>query len=170
MTEKLRIGCGARDTAFLKDFNTIFIMCPDCGHEVEFFSDERKVKCPKCGKSVFKLCEDIVIYKDGDLVFKEKENSCLDWCGACLKKNDFNEIRENNELINKKKEKLNKLINLVDKDNIKLIQFFIESFKKSINCPEIINPLIFNKAEHENKDIFLQAKHIYDKFKKENPF
>ena len=52
---------------------------------------------------------------------------------------------KNNKLIDIKKEKLNKLINLIDKDNIKLIQFFIESFKKSINHPEIINALILKK-------------------------
>jgi len=54
---------------------------------------------------------------------------------------------KNNKLIDIKKEKLNKLINLIDKDNIKLIQFFIESFKKSINHPEIINALILKKIQ-----------------------
>lgn len=86
------------------------------------------------------------------------------------KTNIFAGNLKNNELVDIKKEKLNKLINLIDKDNIKLIQFFIESFKKNINYPEIINPLIFQKAEDENKDVFLQAKQIYNKFKKENQF
>jgi ribosomal protein S27E len=26
--------------------------CPQCGAEVEFFSDERQVKCDKCGASL----------------------------------------------------------------------------------------------------------------------
>jgi len=69
-----------------------------------------------------------------------------------------------------KKEKLKKLINLIDKDNIKLIQFFIESFKKSINHPEMINPLTPEKVKNENKDTAFWAKQIYIKFKKENPF
>ena len=170
MAEKLRIGCAARDSAFLKDFSTSFIACPDCGHEIEFFSDEKKVKCPQCGRSVFKICNDIVSYKNGSLIFKDKEKTCLDWCGACLEKNDFDEIRKNNEFISAKKEKLKKLINLIEKDNIELIQFFIESFKKSINHPEIINPLILKQAKDENKDISFQAKQIYTKFKKENQF
>jgi hypothetical protein len=170
MAEKIRIGCAARDTAFLKDFSTKFIICPDCGHEVEFFSDEKKVKCTICGKSVFKLCEDIVSYQEGCLVFREKEKSCIDWCGACLEKNDFDEVRKNNEFIDLKKEKLKKLINLIDKDNIRLIQFFIESFKKNINHPELINPLNLEKIRDEDKDILILAKQIYNKFKKENPF
>ena len=28
--------------------------CPNCGHEVEMFSDEQRVKCGKCGKYVSK--------------------------------------------------------------------------------------------------------------------
>lgn len=68
----------------------------------------------------------------------------------------------------REKEKLKKLINLIEKDNIKLIQFFIEAFKKSINHPYITDPLIFEKPEDENKDIAFQLKKIYDKFKKEN--
>jgi len=38
--------------------------CPNCGAEVEIFSDEIKVKCPKCGKNVF----------------REKVPSCIEWC------------------------------------------------------------------------------------------
>ena len=26
--------------------------CPDCGSEVEIWSDEKKVKCPNCGTSI----------------------------------------------------------------------------------------------------------------------
>ena len=25
--------------------------CPNCGHEVEIFSDEARIKCPQCGNS-----------------------------------------------------------------------------------------------------------------------
>ena len=118
----------------------------------------------------FKVCDNIVTYNDGHLIFREQEKTCLDWCGACLEKNDFDEIRKNNEFISAKKEKLKKLINLVEKDNIELIQFFVESFKKSINHSEVINPLILKQAEDENKAIVFQAKQIYHKFKKENQF
>jgi ribosomal protein S27E len=26
--------------------------CPECGHELEMFSDERDITCPQCGKDV----------------------------------------------------------------------------------------------------------------------
>jgi len=38
--------------------------CPNCGYKVEIFSDEIKVRCPKC-KS---------------LVYQVKLPSCVDWC------------------------------------------------------------------------------------------
>ena len=32
---------------------TLFVMdCPDCGEELEFFSNEKRTKCSKCGKVV----------------------------------------------------------------------------------------------------------------------
>ena len=38
--------------------------CPDCGEEVEIWSDEQKAKCTKCGV----------------LVFREDALSCIEWC------------------------------------------------------------------------------------------
>ncbi len=38
--------------------------CPNCGAGVEIFSDEMKMKCPKCG----------------EMVFKEKVPTCIEWC------------------------------------------------------------------------------------------
>jgi len=40
--------------------------CPNCGAEVEIFSDEIKMKCQKCGK----------------MVYREKIPSCIDWCAS----------------------------------------------------------------------------------------
>jgi len=40
--------------------------CPNCGAEVEIFSDELKVKCHQCGK----------------YIYKEKMPSCIDWCAS----------------------------------------------------------------------------------------
>ena len=40
--------------------------CPECGHEVEIFSDELKAKCSRCGT----------------MVYKEKVPSCIDWCAS----------------------------------------------------------------------------------------
>ncbi len=40
--------------------------CPSCGHEVEIFSDEIKVRCPQCRENIF----------------REKTPSCIDWCAS----------------------------------------------------------------------------------------
>ena len=40
--------------------------CPKCGAEEEIFSNETKVKCPECGK----------------WIYKEKLPSCIDWCAS----------------------------------------------------------------------------------------
>lgn len=55
--------CPGQDDRNLK---SEIIACPDCGYRVEIFSDEIKVKCPKCK----------------GLVCKERLPSCVDWCKA----------------------------------------------------------------------------------------
>jgi phage FluMu protein Com len=40
------------------------IRCPDCGYKIEIFSDELKVRCPKCK----------------NLACRDKLPSCVDWC------------------------------------------------------------------------------------------
>jgi len=40
--------------------------CPNCGAEVEIFSDEIQVKCQKCGEKVY----------------REKIPSCIEWCAS----------------------------------------------------------------------------------------
>ncbi len=55
--------------------------CPNCGAEVEIFSDEIKIKCQKCG----------------EMVYREKIPSCIDWCASarqCLGEVRWNELRE----------------------------------------------------------------------------
>lgn len=42
------------------------ILCPACGYEVEMFSDEIKVKCPRCKEFVCKV----------------RLPSCVQWCRA----------------------------------------------------------------------------------------
>jgi len=52
-----------------QDFRNLRVQlykCPNCGAEVEIFSDEIKVKCHKCGKNVF----------------REKIPSCIEWCAS----------------------------------------------------------------------------------------
>ena len=54
--------------------------CPGCGAEVEIFSDEIKVKCPKCGEAVY----------------RDKVPSCIDWCASarkCLGEKRWRELK-----------------------------------------------------------------------------
>ena len=54
--------------------------CPNCGHEVEIFSDEMRAKCQKCGT----------------MVFKEKVPSCIEWCASarqCLGEERWKALR-----------------------------------------------------------------------------
>lgn len=54
-------NCPGQDPKKLEAKN---IKCPSCGYEIEIFSDEVKVCCPKC-KSMAYLC---------------RMPSCIDWC------------------------------------------------------------------------------------------
>ncbi len=54
--------------------------CPNCGAEVEIFSDELKGKCSKCGH----------------ILYKEQMPSCIDWCASarqCLGDERWRELR-----------------------------------------------------------------------------
>jgi NADH pyrophosphatase NudC (nudix superfamily) len=54
--------------------------CPNCGAEVEIFSDEIKVKCQKCG----------------EMIYREKIPSCIDWCASarqCLGEERWKELK-----------------------------------------------------------------------------
>ncbi len=55
--------CPGQDTRKLR---VALYKCPNCGTEVEMFSDELRLKCHKCGK----------------YVYKEKVPSCIDWCAS----------------------------------------------------------------------------------------
>jgi len=55
--------------------------CPNCGNEVEMFSDELRIKCRKCG----------------EMVHKEQIPSCIDWCASarqCLGEERWKELNE----------------------------------------------------------------------------
>jgi DNA-directed RNA polymerase subunit RPC12/RpoP len=55
--------------------------CPNCGAEVEIFSDEMKARCPKCKQ----------------MVYKEKVTSCIEWCTSarqCLGEERWRQLME----------------------------------------------------------------------------
>jgi len=53
--------CPGNDGRFLR---AELQKCPNCGYEVEIFSDEAKVKCPECKREVR----------------RGESSSCIDWC------------------------------------------------------------------------------------------
>jgi predicted Zn-ribbon and HTH transcriptional regulator len=53
--------CPGQDDRNLK---AEIVRCPDCGYEVEIFSDELKIKCPRCK----------------GLICRILLPSCIDWC------------------------------------------------------------------------------------------
>ena len=57
----MNLKCPGQDDRNIK---AEIIICPGCGYKVEMFSDEIKVKCPKCKA----------------LVCKERLPACVDWC------------------------------------------------------------------------------------------
>lgn len=54
-------GCPGQDGRNLK---VSLHKCPNCGNEVEIFSDETRIKCRKCGNDVY----------------KDNVPSCVEWC------------------------------------------------------------------------------------------
>lgn len=53
--------CPGQDDRNLKSET---IQCPDCGYQIEVFSDEVKVRCPGCK----------------NLACRDRLPSCVDWC------------------------------------------------------------------------------------------
>jgi len=56
------------------------ITCPSCGYQIEIFSDEVKVKCPKCK----------------NFACRTRLPSCIDWCKAskeCIGQDKYNVLK-----------------------------------------------------------------------------
>jgi DNA-directed RNA polymerase subunit RPC12/RpoP len=49
-----------------RDLQAELYRCPGCSYQVEIFSDELRVRCPRCGREVY----------------GKKNLSCIDWCKA----------------------------------------------------------------------------------------
>ena len=46
------VRCPGQDQRFWKPDDIFELKCPGCGTSVEFFKDEPKLKCRKCGRMV----------------------------------------------------------------------------------------------------------------------
>lgn len=69
--------CPGQDSRFLK---SEIRKCPKCGYEVEIFSDEVRVRCPKCKGYVYREIP-----------------SCIDWCRyakECIGEKKYKELKE----------------------------------------------------------------------------
>lgn len=69
--------CPGQDPRFLK---VEVKKCAKCGYEVEIFSDEVRVKCPRCKSYVYREIP-----------------SCIDWCKyakECIGEKKWKEIKE----------------------------------------------------------------------------
>lgn len=66
------VRCPGQDGRFWKPDDIFEVQCPGCGQAIEFFKDEPKLKCGKCGRTVL----------------NPKINlGCAKWCkyaGQCL--------------------------------------------------------------------------------------
>ena len=63
-----------------RNIKTETIKCPDCGYNVEIFSDEIKVRCPKCK----------------GLVCRVRLPSCVDWCKSarqCIGEDKWRQLK-----------------------------------------------------------------------------
>ncbi len=77
--------CPGTDSRFLK---VEVKKCENCGYSVEIFSDEVRIKCPKCKSYVYREIP-----------------SCIDWCKyakECVGEKVLKEIKERNEKEGKK--------------------------------------------------------------------
>jgi len=69
--------CPGQDSRNIK---AEIIRCPECGYDVEVFSDEIRAKCPKCR----------------NFVYRERIPSCLDWCQRareCIGEEKWKELK-----------------------------------------------------------------------------
>lgn len=164
---KFKTGCPGTNSAYLKDFKTSIVSCQNCGREIEFFADERKVKCPSCGCSVFRVNPEIILYKDGRISFGGIENSCIDWCGACLDKKDYEDIARNNKRMENKRQDFKRLVESIPDNETEIKEFLIDAYMKSINHIKLIDPKILDILKVKNTELFMKVRKYYLKFLEE---
>jgi len=96
----------------LRNLKVEIIKCSNCGYEIEIFSDEVKVICPKCKTEVF----------------RENIPSCVSWCvyaKECIGEEKYNQIKnfiiEKQQMMDVKEKVLLEMMNYF-KDDLKRIE------------------------------------------------
>lgn len=73
----MNLRCPGQDD---KNIKAEILTCGSCGYKVEIFSDEVKLRCPKCK----------------GLVCKERLPSCIDWCKfarQCIGEDKYKQLK-----------------------------------------------------------------------------
>lgn len=69
----------------MRNLRVKLFKCPNCGAEVEIFSDEVSIRCPKCGQKVY-----------SDKLEGDRVPSCIEWCASarqCLGEERWRRLR-----------------------------------------------------------------------------
>lgn len=59
------VKCPGQDLRYWKKGDIFDVPCPDCGREVEFFKDDVRRRCPRCGRTI---------------VNPKLDLACAEWC------------------------------------------------------------------------------------------
>jgi ribosomal protein S27E len=59
------VKCPGQNTRYWKKGDIFDVPCPDCGRDVEFFKDDVRRNCPRCGRTI---------------VNPKLDLACAEWC------------------------------------------------------------------------------------------
>ena len=124
--------CPGQSDRYLK---VDLIPCPNCGYELEIFSDELKVNCPNCGEPVY----------------RERLPSCIDWCPAaaqCLGPERWEQLQREREELNQLQAKTMKPTEILKHEHqlIKRLLGVLESIAERLASGEEVSPELLKQA------------------------
>jgi predicted RNA-binding Zn-ribbon protein involved in translation (DUF1610 family) len=102
----------------LRNLKVEIIKCSNCGYEIEIFSDEVKVRCPKCKTEVF----------------RENIPSCVSWCiyaKECIGEEKYNQIK--NFIIEKQQK-----MDVREKVLLEMMNYFKDDLKRIEHARKVL--------------------------------
>jgi HD superfamily phosphohydrolase YqeK/ribosomal protein S27E len=90
--------CPGQDTRFWRPGDIFEVACGNCGHEIEFFKDEARRRCPKCGTRVVNPKMSL-----GCAQWCEHAKECLGYDPKELMDENENEVSLTDQLIERMK-------------------------------------------------------------------